>query len=126
DLETRTLRYSSAGHDAPILFGDNRPTRQVEDFSGPPAGLVETMEFPVGEITLTAGDRLCIFTDGVTEAMNEDGDLFGLDRFMEIMASAPVGLTSAGLVDHAVAGVATFTGTAEQSDDLTLMIISLP
>lgn len=123
DLDTRRLYYSSAGHDAPFLFSNTRLPAQIEPFSGPPAGLMEDLSFPVGTAELEAGDCLCIFTDGVTEAMNQDGELFGLERLEETLATAPRGLEPEALVAHVVERVAVFTGTAEQSDDLTLMII---
>ena len=126
DLESRGLNYSSAGHDAPYRFAEGAAPEQLAPFSGPPAGLMDGLEFPVGQVQLTAGDRLCIFTDGVTEAMDATGELFGMERLEQTLASAPAGLDSAGLVDHIVGSVRSFTGDAEQSDDLTLMVISIP
>ncbi|MEM7213537.1 MAG: SpoIIE family protein phosphatase [Pseudomonadota bacterium] len=126
DLQTGELSYSSAGHDAPYVFGDGMLPQQLEAFSGPPAGLVDGMEFPVGHATLAPGERLCIFTDGVTEAMNESSDLYGLERLEAALGTAPPGLDSAGLVDHVVENVRSFSGSAEQSDDITLMVISIP
>ncbi|MFK7945096.1 MAG: PP2C family protein-serine/threonine phosphatase, partial [Paracoccaceae bacterium] len=126
DLETGLLLYSSAGHDSPYLFGDGRTPSQLDDFSGPPAGLVEDLEYPVGEIMLKPGDRLCVFTDGVTEAMDTEGTLFGLERLEAALGTAKPGLDSAGMVDHVVDRVRRFTKGAEQSDDLTLMVLSIP
>lgn len=126
DLETGDLSYSSAGHDAPYVFADGQLPRQLEAFSGPPAGLVDGMEYPVGHARLEAGERLCIFTDGVTEAMNEGSDLYGLERLEAALGVAPPGLNSAELVEHVVENVRNFTGDAEQSDDITLMVISIP
>lgn len=126
DLETGELSYSSAGHDAPYVFADGQLPRQLEAFSGPPAGLVDGMEFPVGHAKLEPGERLCIFTDGVTEAMNDSSDLYGLERLEAALGVAPPGLDSAGLVEHVVENVRNFAGDAEQSDDITLMVISIP
>lgn len=126
DIETGDLHYSSAGHDSPYVFGDGLLPRQLEAFSGPPAGLVDGMEFPVGHAKLEPGERLCIFTDGVTEAMNEVSDLYGLERLEAALGVAPPGLDSAELVEHVVDSVNGFTGRAEQSDDITLMIVSIP
>lgn len=126
DLETGELSYSSAGHDAPYVFGDGLLPRQLESFSGPPAGLVDGMEFPVGQTRLERGERLCIFTDGVTEAMNDSSDLYGLERLEAALGVAPPGLNSYELVEHVVESVRSFTGEAEQSDDITLMILSIP
>ncbi len=126
NLETCELTYSSAGHDTPFIFGDERAPEQLAVFSGPPAGLMDGVEFPVGQITLKPGDRLCIFTDGVTEAINAQGELFGVDRLTEALKVAEPGLTSADLVDHIVGSVEAFSTGFEQSDDITLMIVSIP
>ncbi len=126
NVETRELTYSSAGHDAPFLFGDKRQPLQLEAESGPPAGLMDEIEFPVGTVQLGPGDRLCIFTDGVTEAMDEERDLFGLERLQAALGAAPANLDSAEMVDHLVGEVRRFTGDAEQSDDLTMMVFSIP
>ena len=126
DLETGSLSYSSAGHDTPYVFGEGKVPEQLPDFSGPPVGLVGDIDYPVGEVLLQPGDRLCVFTDGVTEAMDNEGTLFGLERLEAALGTAPPGLDSAGLVDHVVDRVRRFTKDAEQSDDLTLMIVSVP
>ena len=126
DLESLGLNYSSAGHDAPYRFAEGMAPEQLAPFSGPPAGLMDGLEFPVGQVQLVPGDRLCIFTDGVTEAMDAAGELFGMERLESALEAAPPGLDSAGLVDHIVGSVRSFTGNAEQSDDLTLMVISIP
>ena len=126
DLDSLGLHYSSAGHDAPYRFADGTAPEQLAPFSGPPAGLMDGLEFPVGNVQLSAGDRLCIFTDGVTEAMDDTGELFGMERLERALEAAPAGLDSASLVDHIVGEVRRFTGNAEQSDDLTLMVISIP
>jgi serine phosphatase RsbU (regulator of sigma subunit) len=126
DLETGRLSYSSAGHDSPYLFGSGRMPKQLEAFAGPPAGLVDEMDYPVGHVDLGPGDRLCIFTDGVTEAMDRHGVLFGLERLEAALGTAPPDLDSSGLVQHVVGQVRGFADDAEQSDDLTLMIISIP
>ena len=80
----------------------------------------------MGHVDLKPGDRLCLFTDGLTEAMRADGTFWGLAGLEATLASAPTGLDSAGIVDHVVAAVDAFTAGAEQSDDQTLMVITLP
>ncbi|MEM7060304.1 MAG: SpoIIE family protein phosphatase [Pseudomonadota bacterium] len=126
DLQTGELSYSSAGHDAPFLFGDGKPPAQLESFAGPPAGLMDEIDFPVGRAKLQPGDRLCLFTDGVTEAMDSDGNMFGIDRLEATLATAPAGLASDQIIAHLTAAVANFTGDAEQSDDVTMMVITIP
>ncbi len=126
DLEAGVLSYSSAGHDLPILFGDGKAPKQLPDFSGPPAGLVEGAEFPVGQVSLEPGDRLCLFTDGLTEAIDAQGRFWGIDGVEACLATAPPGLDSAAIVEHIVAALNRFTEGTEQSDDQTIMVISVP
>ena len=126
NLETGLLHYSQAGHDAAFLLRQGRTPAQLESFSGPPVGLIEDMAFPVGQVQMNPGDRLCLFTDGVTEAMNPAGSLFGLDHLAATLATAGPDLDSAGIVDHVTRTVRQFSAGAEQSDDLTIMVVTLP
>lgn len=126
DTATLELSYSSAGHDSPLVFGAGRPPEQLAEFAGPPAGLVDGIDYPVGNVRLGPGDRLCVFTDGVTEAMNEEGELFGIERLVEAVSRIPDAADSPAAVEHVVAEVRAFAGNAEQSDDLTLMVLTIP
>ena len=125
DTATRLLAYSSAGHDAPILLRAGRPPARLAIDAGPPLGLVPGAAYPVGTCRLAPGDRLCLFSDGVSEAMDAAGRLFGVDRLVRALAEAPPGADSAAIIAHVVARIAAFTGQAEQSDDLTLMVLSV-
>ena len=126
DTTTGRVAFSSAGHDAPFLFGNGRDPVQPELSAGPPAGLMDGMDYATAELTLAPGDHLCLFSDGVTEAMNGDRDLFGIDRLRTALAEAPPDAGSEALVAHIRARVAAFTGDAEKSDDLTLMVLTFP
>ncbi|MEM9139251.1 MAG: SpoIIE family protein phosphatase, partial [Pseudomonadota bacterium] len=126
DLETGELSYSSAGHDQPFRFRPGVAPEQLESFSGPPAGLMDGITFPVGQVSLKAGDRLFIFSDGVTEAMDRSGRLYGLERLAQDLADAPTEADSSALVEHVLGRVRAFTGDAEQSDDLTIMALTIP
>lgn len=124
DIETGRVAFSSAGHDAPFLFGNGREPVQPAIEAGPPAGLLDGVEFAVTELTLEPGDRLCLFSDGITEAMDGEGALFGIDRLRAALAKAPAAADSEAVLDHVLARVAAFTGDAEKSDDLTLMVLT--
>lgn len=126
DTTTGRVAFSSAGHDAPFLFGNGRDPVQPELSAGPPAGLMDGMDYAVAELTLAPGDHLCLFSDGVTEAMNGDRDLFGIDRLRAALAEAPPDADSEALVAHIRVRVAAFTRGAEKSDDVTLMVLSRP
>lgn len=120
------LVYASAGHDAPVLFEGGTTPIQIERPASPPIGLVDGLSFPTGEVTLAPGQRLCLFTDGVTEAMASDGAVFGLDGLLAALSTVPDSTDSAGTIDLVLTQIRAFTAGAAQSDDLTLMVISRP
>ncbi|MEM0990137.1 MAG: SpoIIE family protein phosphatase [Pseudomonadota bacterium] len=126
DLANGRVLYASAGHDAPVLFGAGQRPCQVARPASPPVGLVDGLGFAVGEISLAPGQRLCMFTDGVTEAMNAAGALFGLDGLLSALEGVPATTDSAGAVARVLEAVRRFTDGAVQSDDLTLMVLSRP
>ena len=67
DLRTGVVRYANAGH-SPVLRADAAGVTFFGDASGPPAGILEDAEWTVGEVTLSAGDSLLLYTDGILEA----------------------------------------------------------
>jgi adenylate cyclase len=125
DVGTGALSYVSAGHDAPFLFGNGRLPAQLAVDAGPPLGLAEDAEYPVARCRLAPGDRLCLFSDGISEAMNAAGGAFGRDRLRAALAEAPAEGDSAAILAAILARTEAFTGDAEQSDDLTLMVLSV-
>jgi serine phosphatase RsbU (regulator of sigma subunit) len=125
DLETGELAYASAGHHAPFLFGNGRAPAQLGVDTGPPLGLVRDAAWPVCRCRLAPGDRLCLFSDGISEAMDPSGARFGRDRLRQALAETPPDADSATVVACVLARTAAFTADAEQADDLTLMVLSV-
>ncbi len=123
-LDTRTgiLTYANGGHDWPLWY--RAKTRQIEalNTSGLLLGVFQDVFFVEDEILLAPGDVLVLYTDGVTEARNDEGELFGEERFEKIIAESAE--SSAQQIAEAVTqAVATFTGAIPQADDLTLVIV---
>jgi sigma-B regulation protein RsbU (phosphoserine phosphatase) len=86
-----------------------------------PVGLMPGAHFGVEEQRLESGDRLLLYTDGVTEAANEAGEFFGRMRLRA--AAASVAMTDCVSVhDTVLQSLRDFTGGAEQSDDITLVV----
>ena len=97
DLRTRTLRYCNAGHNPPVVVhADGRVVRLSA--GGLVAGAFETARYEGGAIELEPGDRVCLFTDGLTEACAPSGAEFGDARLVEAVTAAR-GLDAAAIVD---------------------------
>jgi adenylate cyclase len=122
DARTGRLVVSNAGHEPPVICrGDGRPERS-SDVSGPPLCVIREFAYQGVEHTLGPGEWFCVITDGVTEAMNERGELYGGGRVLQAMRglqSATPDAVIAALRDD----VRRFTGNAEQSDDITLLCV---
>ena len=114
------LLYSSAGHNPPILLR-NGTIKQLE-LGGTPLALFEDADYELHEINLITGDTVVMYTDGVTEAMNDQLEQFGTER-LEAIVKQHSKASSAELTEHIIKAVRQFTSGAAQSDDITLLIL---
>jgi serine phosphatase RsbU (regulator of sigma subunit) len=114
------LRYVNAGHCPPILL---RCAGALEylDATGMPVGLIEPAQFGIEEAVLGCGDRILIYSDGVTEAQDPRGEFFGRVRLREVAARAGPGCSA--LHEAVQTAVAAFTDSAPQADDVTLLAL---
>jgi len=122
DLRTGVLAFSSAGHE-PALGRRTDGTLEVLDHAGgPPLCVIEGFEYPTARRQLAPGELVCLVTDGVTEAMNPRGELYGAARMRELLARASDGAPEA-LVRALVEDIAAFAAGAEPADDVTLLSV---
>jgi phosphoserine phosphatase RsbU/P len=121
DPTNGTLLYINAGHEAPLLFSDGKLKTRLEP-TGPAVGMLPDMEFKTEWVILNPGDSLLLYTDGVTDAMNINGEPFSDERLIASAARAPN--TSAGILKSITASVDAHIGTREQYDDITLLALN--
>ncbi len=122
DVVSRTLTYVNAGHNPPILV---RASGAVEylDRGGLILGILPTTTpYEQASIQLGVGDILVLFTDGVSEAMNEHGEDFTEDRLLEVVRRSKGG-TSQEIINSVLAGVEEHVRGTPQSDDITLLVL---
>lgn len=121
DPATRELSYSCAGHNPPRVkrCGDGS-LLSLEAASAPPLGLFDDLTYNQASVTLVPHDLLVLYTDGITEAMNDRGEQFGLDRFDGVLANC--GLSAQALMDTMLETVAAHTGDRPADDDRTLLV----
>jgi serine phosphatase RsbU (regulator of sigma subunit) len=89
----------------------------------PPVGVPGAFSFTTQTVRLAPGDVLCALTDGVTEAMNERGELYGHERLERLLASLPPGAAPGDINSAVIEDVKRFVGEAAASDDLTLLAL---
>lgn len=122
DLETNTMRYVNAGHNPPVIAIGGGSFRFLEEKINPMVGMVPQLGYRAGEIGFAPGSTLFMYTDGVTEAEDSLGRMLGEGRLLECL-NALDGATVARLVDGVFDEVRSFAGSAEQSDDITVLAI---
>lgn len=121
ELSTGILRYVNCGHETPFLChnGVYTPLNENPNFM---LGYVEDFEFVQEEYRLSKGDRLILYTDGVSEAMDKDGQLFGRQRIQAAMNEVPE-LPSKEAIPILMRRVNEFVKDAEQSDDACVVCL---
>lgn len=121
DLGSGWVTLACAGHDAPLL--QRRISGRVEpiDVHGVGLGLLPNSTYSETLVDLSPGDRLLLFTDGVTEAMSPSHELFGEERLTRTFAQAPAAPETA--LEHLLAAVTRHAGRTEQEDDICLLMI---
>ena len=119
--EDASMRWSSAGHCPAILV---RPSGRCELLppTSKPIGLFEDAEFPEDVCLLEPGDRLVVYSDGVTELRNSRSELYGEQRLIETVSEL-AGLDAGELFDALLARLAEFGRDAPRQDDLTVLVL---
>jgi sigma-B regulation protein RsbU (phosphoserine phosphatase) len=122
DTVARKLLYTNAGHHVPMLVRrDGEIVRLTE--GGPVLGLIPDYVYEVDEVELKPGDRLVLFTDGLTEARDIDDEEFGEERLMAILRSSRE--LSAGSIQGRIVKAVDVFSQGEMGDDTTLIVLAI-
>jgi sigma-B regulation protein RsbU (phosphoserine phosphatase) len=122
DMGTRKVAYTNAGHCAPILVRANGAIERLEA-GGAVLGVFPEWPYEQGEVSLAPGDRLLLFTDGISEASNARDEEFGEERLAQL-ASALRDRNAHELKNRILQAVSSFTG-GRVHDDATLVVIAI-
>nr|HOO64019.1 SpoIIE family protein phosphatase [Synergistaceae bacterium] len=119
-LPSGKCRYASGGHNPPFYIPREGMMTMLPQVKGSLAGAMEDIEFEEGAFTFRPGDTLFLYTDGVTEAMNNEQELFGEER-TALALSKLKGRKALELIRELRKVLGDFAEGAEQSDDITMM-----
>lgn len=114
------VRLLNAGHMPPLLLHEGIVT--TLERGSMVLGMMPDVTFDEQQLDVAPGDTLVVYSDGISEAMNEQEDFFGDERLHALVA-ATSGMTAAETGPHILAGLSAFVGEADQSDDVSLMIL---
>ena len=122
DLKNGELNYVNAGHNEPYFMRDKQKYKRVETLRNPVVGAFEDLKYKDEKIVLNKGDKLFLYTDGVTEAFSKDDEQFGDKRLSDVLhksSSKNIDTT----IQNIKKSIENFTKDCEQSDDITMLLL---
>ena len=122
DVSTHELTFCNAGHENPFVFTGRGPEPDRLETSGIALGVLDNRTYSERTIGLEPGDVLVVFSDGITDATNKAGELFGYERLQSVVA-ANRNEPAAVLVSKIIDTVNDHVNGAPQVDDLTLVVV---
>ena len=123
DPASGVLRYANGGHNPPYVRHADGSVEVLSGEGGVALGVIPGVAYPEHTTTLLPGDRLLLYTDGVTEAFNASDEAYGVDRLLAEIRAHREG-AAATLVERICRSVTSFAGSAPQSDDITLTVLT--
>ncbi len=124
NLETGILEYCNAGHNYPYILKKNGDIVIVNQTHGMPVGLFDSGSYNQSMVELKDNDTLVIYTDGVPEAINEIGELMGSEKLEDCLSKLNEKNSPEAITKSLLAQTRSFVGKAEQSDDITILVLT--
>lgn len=121
DPETHSVSYINCGHNPPYVIGADHKIRAALKPTGPILGVFPGVQYKMESVTLEPGETLFVFTDGVPEAHDLQGQLLNDHRLREILEQPSA--SAAEILQRVEQGVRAHIGTADQFDDITMLLI---
>ena len=125
DRDTLTLRYTNAGHNPPILLHEDGGV-EVLSAGGLLLGVFDDPRLTEGSVRLVPGDRLVLYTDGVTEARSPEGEFYDEERLGVLLRGLDPALSAEAIALAVKDDVREFAQTDDFEDDMTLVVLRVP
>ena len=124
DLDSKTFTVANAGHQPPMVCSIRfEGISELDDATAVALGVVPDMEYPQEVYELVPGDVIVLYTDGINEAMNRQGQEYGMQRLRQALVAGPV--EPKHCVQRVIRDARRFVGGAAQSDDQTVVALGL-
>jgi len=120
DPETGLLQSANAGH-PPAIHMHKQRIWQPNEASGPPLGIISDMHYDCETVALEQGEMTLLYSDGLTDARNEQQQMLGMGRMLAWMQDAPP--AASACIDYLTERIKTFVGNATQTDDIALLAL---
>lgn len=121
DARSDSFHFSNAGHDPPFLMRKDKQLMRLSK-GGTVLGFLDDYTFEEDSVSLERGDAIIIYSDGITEALNEKDEEFGEERLLSVVRTGLNGSASE-IIDNVFEAVKSFVNDMPQSDDITIVVI---
>lgn len=121
NIHEHRFSFCNAGHDNPYLISGSSAARRLST-GGVVLSILKSFPYSEDMTTLEPGDMLVIYSDGITEAMNQDAELFTDDRLGELLTQCKT-LPAGEVINKVFAAVKAHAGSFSQSDDMTMVVL---
>jgi len=124
DGQDKSMNLCSAGQTQPVLMSGKTADAALVETKGDtfPLGILDDAEYEETRLKLEPGDKVVFYTDGIVEAMNEQEEMFGFDRLLNVVKNSQA-KTAESLMEEIKSNVNEFAGNAPQHDDITIIVI---
>lgn len=120
---SQTVKYTNAGHNPPLLVRAAEDPIELTE-GGPVLGVLPNSDYKSSTVSLRGGDVLVLFTDGVVEAENAEGEEYSASRLAALVRSK-LDVNANQLIDEILASVTEFRGAVAQQDDMTITVLKV-
>ena len=121
DIDKNTFAYCNAGHNPPFFIRADHEITELKE-GGIVLGMMPDVMYQTGKVTIQPGDRILMYTDGITEAMDASGEEFGETRVKQISESFPEA-SARELMEHVLKAAQSFSTGDSEDDDMTLVVV---
>lgn len=125
DLRTGEMQYTNAGHNPPILSRADGSLSELTIVHGVPIGMLHDEQYGFDTVLLNPGDKVFVYTDGITEAENPEEEEFGSERLMQLIRNCGDTCLLSNLLDGVMQEVTAFAAGRELADDMTMWCFQL-